>query len=72
MTARMTAGLVAGALAVGMLVGAAGTVLVHDATRPGWHQMGGPGMPMMGRSMMAGTDWDEMVELHEQHHGLSR
>ena len=36
MTTKLAGALVAGALAVGIMVGAAGTVLVHDATRPQW------------------------------------
>lgn len=56
MTTQRTGALAAGALAVGILVGAAGTVLVHDATRPtmGMGDMGQMQqvMDMMGGGMM--------------------
>jgi hypothetical protein len=68
MTTRLTGALAAGALAVGILVGAAGTVLVHDATRPtmGMGDMAQMGqmMDMMGGSMMGGVDPAD----HARHH----
>ncbi|HEX6140985.1 MAG TPA: hypothetical protein VF013_11080 [Candidatus Limnocylindria bacterium] len=79
MTTKLAAALAAAALAVGILVGAAGTVLVHDATRPtmgmagmaGMHQMmnGGTG-PMMDGPMGPGASMDP--SLHRSHHGGDR
>jgi hypothetical protein len=71
MTTRLTGALVAGALAVGMLVGAAGTVLVHDATRP---SMGTGDMGQMHRTMTMMGDGIEMPMRgvdsaeHQRHH----
>lgn len=48
MSTKLTGALAAGALAVGILVGAAGTVLVHDATSP---TMGMADMTQMQRMM---------------------
>lgn len=71
MTPKLTGAIAAGTLAIGILVGAAGTVLVHDATRSSggmadmtqMHQM----MDTMGRGEpmpMSGPDAAE----HERHH----
>lgn len=72
MTARMGAALAAGALALGILVGAAGTILVGEATSPGWRGDAAWSMPMMGGPMMSGISAEGMAELHAQHHGLDR
>lgn len=78
MTTRMGAALAAGVLAVGILVGAAGTVLVGEATGSTWRANAAGSMPMMGGGsmmsgpMMSGIDVDEMAALHAQHHGLDR
>lgn len=76
MTTKLTGAIAAGALALGILVGAAGTVLVHDVTRPtmGMGEMGEMGqmMDMMSGGMtseggdmpMRGVDPAE----HERHH----
>jgi hypothetical protein len=67
---RIAAALAAGALVVGILVGAAGAVLVGNATAHGWRGMSGSmGQPM---TMMGGADLDGMAELHAQHHGTDR
>ena len=74
MNNRIVAAVGAGALAVGILVGAAGAVVVRDVAsgangRGMWDQM----MPMMGGgSMMGGADFDDMAQLHAQHHGTDR
>jgi hypothetical protein len=71
MTTKLAGALAAGALAVGILVGAAGTALVTDATSPSMgmadmtqmHQM----MDMMGddsQMPMQGVDPAE----HDRHH----
>lgn len=79
MTTKLAAALAAAALAVGILVGAAGSVLVHDATRPtidmagmaGMHQvMGGTTGPMMDGPMGPGASMDPA--LHRAHHGGDR
>jgi hypothetical protein len=69
------AALGAATLTVGILVGAAGAVLVGNATTP--DRMGidgsiGEMMTMLGGSMMGGADFDDMAELHAQHHGTGR
>jgi hypothetical protein len=77
MTTRLAAAVAAGTLAVGILVGAAGTVLVHDATRPTMgmgdmaqmHQMmSGMGGSMMDGSMMGAPDASMDPAEHESHH----
>lgn len=76
MTTKLTGALAAGALAVGILVGAAGTVLVHDATRPtiGMGDMGQMQqmMDMMGGSMMGDAADMPMSGVdtarHDSHH----
>jgi hypothetical protein len=73
MTKRLAGVVAAGVLAVGILVGAAGTVLVHDATGPmmdagdmgdmgDMHQM----MELMGDSEMPMEATDPAE--HERHH----
>jgi hypothetical protein len=81
MTTKLTGALAAGALAVGILVGAAGTVLVHDATRP---SMGMGDMSQMQQmmDMMGGGMMGDAAEMpmrgvdpadHQRHHpGLDR
>jgi predicted phage tail protein len=81
MTRRLTAAIAAGALAVGILIGAAGAVVVGNATADTaldrhyelmgstMDMMGSSGMgsmmDMMGGSMMSGAD--EMGPNSEQH-----
>ncbi|HEX2882980.1 MAG TPA: hypothetical protein VHQ42_00240 [Candidatus Limnocylindria bacterium] len=75
MSNRIVAALAAGALVVGILVGAAGAVLVGNATAPDRYGLDGSMgrmMPMMGGPMMGGLDVDDMAELHAQHHGTDR
>lgn len=75
MSNRVVAALAAGALAVGIVVGAAGAVLVAGATGPSGQGMNGSMgqmMNTMGGSMMAGVDFGDMAELHAQHHGTDR
>jgi hypothetical protein len=71
---RIVAALGAATLTVGILVGAAGAVLVGNAAAP--HGMGMNGsmgaMTMMGGSMMGAADFDDMAEWHAQHHGTGR
>lgn len=78
MTTRLAATFAAVALTVGILVGAAGTVLIHDATRPAT----GMGDMAVMRSMMSGMDGSMMdgslgpgspmdPAQHEAHHGGS-
>jgi len=68
MTTKLTGALVAGALAVGILVGAAGTVLVHDA-RPSMNMMGdssqmmGDSSQMMGDSSQMMGDSSQMMNM---------
>lgn len=55
MTKRLTGGLIAGALAIGILTGAAGTLLIHEAT-----SVGAVGEMMGDMPAMAGMD-----QMHE-------
>lgn len=72
MTTKLAGALVAGALAIGILVGAAGTVLVHDPTGPamGMGDMGQ--MHQMMGSMMGDADTGPAASMdpvdHAQHH----
>jgi hypothetical protein len=80
MSKRIVAALGAATLTVGIVVGAAGAVLVGNATTPGRMGMNGSmdqmmnmaGGSMMGGSMMGGADTDDMAEWHAQHHGTGR
>ncbi|HEX6128796.1 MAG TPA: hypothetical protein VF071_07235 [Candidatus Limnocylindria bacterium] len=75
MSYRIVAALATGALTVGILVGAAGAVLVGNAITPDRQGMGGSAgqmNTMMGGSMMGGADFGDMAELHAQHHGTGR
>lgn len=81
MTRRLTAAIAAGALAVGILIGGAGAVVVgnarvdtaldrhHELTGSMVEMMGGSGMgsmmDMMGGSLMSGAD--QMGPNREQH-----
>ena len=75
MTTKLAAAFAAGALAVGILVGAAGTVVVHDAARPAlamgdmaqMHEM----MSGMDGSMMDGSMPSASMDPadHAAHHG---
>jgi hypothetical protein len=72
---RIVAALCAATLTVGILVGAAGAVLVRDTVAPdrmGMDGSMGSMMTMMGGSMMGGADVDDVVEWHAQHHGAQR
>lgn len=80
MSKRVVAALGAATLTVGILFGAAGAVLVGNATTPDpmgmdatmGRMMNTAGGSMMGGSMMNGADFDDMAELHAQHHGTGR
>jgi hypothetical protein len=80
MSKRIVMALGAATLTVGILVGAAGAVLVGNATTPDRMGMNGSmgqmmnmaGGSMMGGSMMGGADFGDMAELHAQHHGPGR
>lgn len=84
MTTRLVAAFAAFALTVGILVGAAGTVLIHDSTRPemgmgdmaGMHQMmsGIPGGMMKGSMMDGPMGPGSFMDpaQHEAHHAGSR
>jgi hypothetical protein len=80
MSKRIVMALGAATLTVGILVGAAGAVLVGNATTPDRMGMNGSmgqmmnmaGGSMMGGSMMGGADFGDMAELHAQHHGTGR
>ena len=85
MSNRIVAALGAATLTVGILIGAAGAVLVGNATTPDGMGMNGTmgqmmntvggsmmGGSMMGGSMMGGVDSDDMAEWHAQHHGAGR
>ena len=80
MNNRIVAALIAATLTVGILVGAAGAVLVGNATAPDRMGLNGSmdemmsmaGGSMMGGSMMGRADFDDMAEMHVQHHGASR
>lgn len=75
MSNRLVAALSAGALAAGILVGAAGAVLIGNATGSDPSGMSGSMggmMDMMGGSMRGGVSVDDMAELHAQHHGTDR
>jgi hypothetical protein len=67
---RIVAALAAGFLAIGILVGAAGAVLVGNATAPNRVGMDGSMRQMM--TMMGGAGADGMSDLHAQHHGSDR
>jgi len=60
---RLAGGIAAGALAVGILVGAAGTVVIRDATAPSWSatdvtaHMAAMPWGMGGAGMMGGAAW---------------
>jgi hypothetical protein len=74
---RIVAALGAATLTVGILVGAAGTIIVENATTPdqvGMHGTAGAmvGGSMMSGSMMSGANADDMAEWHAQHHGTDR
>jgi len=71
---RIVAAIGAAALTVGMLVGAAGAIVVGEVTSSDTTGRGmwGQTMPMMGGPMMGGADFGEMAELHAQHHGTTR
>lgn len=81
---RLAGGIAAGALAVGILVGAAGTVVVREATAPSWSAAdvtahmaampwgtGGAGM-MGGAAMMngAGMMGSDWAAMHDRLHDL--
>ena len=75
MSNRIVAALGAATLTVGILVGAAGAVLVGNATTPdrmGINGTMGQMMNMAGGSMMGAADFDDMAEWHAQHHGTGR
>lgn len=78
MSNRIVAAMAAATLTAGILIGAAGAVLVGNATSPdgmGMNGTMGQMMNMMGGSMMSGADFDEvddMAQLHAQHHGTGR
>lgn len=79
MSNRIVAALGAATLTVGIVVGAAGAVLVGNATTPDRMGMNGTmgqmtmaGGGMIGGSMMGGADFDDMAEWHAQHHGTGR
>lgn len=80
MSKRIVAALGAATLTVGILVGAAGAVLVGNTTTPDRMGMNGTmgqimnmaGGSMMGGSMMGGAEFDDMAEWHAQHHGTGR
>jgi hypothetical protein len=65
----------AGALVIGILVGAAGVVVVRDAVSsertPTFGSMDHM-MNMMGGSMMGGSWAEEMADMHRLHYGPSR
>ena len=79
MSNRIVAGVAGVALALGILVGAAGAIVVQDRTTPGTAIMNGMpagmggsmmGDSMMGDSMMgAGAGMDAM---HDQYHRTDR
>lgn len=79
MSNKTVAAIAAAALTVGMLVGAAGAIVVGDVTSPDptGRGMWGQTMPMMGGPMMGGpmmgeADLGDMAALHAQHHGTTR
>ncbi|MFO7532557.1 MAG: hypothetical protein R6W93_08850 [Candidatus Limnocylindrales bacterium] len=75
MSNRVVAALGAATLTVGILVGAAGAVLVGNTTTPdrmGMDGSMGAMMTMMGGSMMGGADFDDMAGWHAQHRGTGR
>ncbi len=83
MTTRFGAAIAAGFLAIGILVGAAGTIVIRDATTPehmadmrgmmsmmgpdGMTQMMGSDMPM-GPGASMGPDASMSPQEHESHH----
>jgi hypothetical protein len=73
MTSKVTAALAAGLLAIGILVGAAGAIVVRDASTPGiaahMDQMSGM-MAMMGGSRMMGGALIS-PENHALHHPIA-
>jgi len=77
---RLAGGIAAGALAVGILVGAAGTIVIRDATAPSWsaadvtaHMAAMPwgmgGVGVMGGAGMMDSAWSAMHDrIHDLHH----
>ncbi len=71
MTSRLGAAIAAGALALGILVGSASTIIIGSATSP---RVGGPMgdlsqmSQMMGAGMMDSADMMDSA-LHRAHHG---
>ncbi len=75
MTRRVAAAIAASALAVGILIGSAATVLVGEATDGGWTATNRFSMPMTGGAMPGAMNWlgaDEMLALHAEHHASAR
>ena len=71
MNNRIAAAAAAVALVVGVLIGAAGTVLVGGTASRSPMDVGSMmGGSMMGGSMMGGVD--DTWQLHRQHHGGAR
>jgi hypothetical protein len=72
---RIVAAIGAGALVIGILVGAAGAVVVRDAMSPERTQTFGSVdqmMNMIGGSRMGGAWADGMADMHRLHHGTGR
>jgi hypothetical protein len=80
---RLAGGIAAGALAIGILVGAAGTVVIRDATAPSWNatdvtaHMAAMPWGMGGAGMMGGAGWgmggagmmgSDWSAMHDLHH----
>jgi hypothetical protein len=75
---RFTAAIAAGALAIGILSGAAGMIVLGNASDGGFarHQdqmgsmmdMSGPGMEMMSEMMGGAGSMDPDSSLHQGHH----
>jgi len=69
MTSRLVAAIAAAAVAVGILIGSAGTIIIGAASSPRYgDSMGNYGRmsQMMGFGMM---DPEDMWALHRAHHG---
>jgi hypothetical protein len=75
---RFTAVIAAGALAIGILTGVAGTIVIGNATDGGFAQhhdqmgsmmdMSGAGMEMMSGMMSGSGSMDPGSSLHQGHH----
>ena len=68
MTTKIAGGIAASAVAVGILVGAAGAVLVHQAAESPMGMGIGHMSTGFGSSIMGGADPSHIITMHAAHH----